>query len=315
MKFSKEIKVGLFAIFTITTLYLGFNYLKGIDFFSTTKKYYVIYKNVNGLSVSNPVRMNGFTVGRVSSIKMVQGVETKILVELDLNGDIVLGDSTVALLASEVLGGRFIALEGDDYTHPIEKGDTIQGRLDTGIEDILKEAGNLETTINKINLTLDNFAGSSKSLTSLFTKLDKTPDRLNSTLLDVKKLIKGLDRRTDTLSTGLAHTIDSLNTAISDVKKLVGKFNNLELNKTLKQVDDALGKLSETLTKVSNEHGTLGKLMNNDSLYNNLNTMILNLDTLVNHLDENPKHFLGPLGQSKKRIEKDRRKEAEKSEK
>ena len=97
---SKEFKVGLIALVTGALLYYGFNYLKGVDFFSPTNKYYVIYETVDGLNRSNPVIINGLTVGRVSRIRLLQNGENLIMVELDIDETIILGDSTVASLTN-----------------------------------------------------------------------------------------------------------------------------------------------------------------------------------------------------------------------
>src|SRR3989337_3208196 len=109
MKLSKEFKVGLFMVITISLLYFGFNFLKGIDFFARTKKYYAVYSNVDKLTESNQIYLNGYAVGRVSDIQIQQRLN-RVLVELDIDSDIVLTDSSVALLNGELLGGRFIHL-------------------------------------------------------------------------------------------------------------------------------------------------------------------------------------------------------------
>src|SRR5690606_38669313 len=102
--------VGLFMVVAITLLYSGFNFLKGIDFFSSSNKYYAIYQNVDKLTESNQVFLNGYAVGRVSKIQ-IQQEKDRVLVELDIESDIVLTDSSVAILNGELLGGRFIQLD------------------------------------------------------------------------------------------------------------------------------------------------------------------------------------------------------------
>src|SRR5439155_20394285 len=92
-------------------LYFGFNYLKGVDFFSTTRKYYAIYDNIDQLAISNPVLVNGFAVGRVSNRKLVQGRFNHVLVEFEIEADIVLTDSTKAILNSELLGVKYVLLK------------------------------------------------------------------------------------------------------------------------------------------------------------------------------------------------------------
>src|SRR6187399_641999 len=109
MKVSKEFKVGLFMVMAIVLLYFGFYFLKGINFFSTSHTYYAFYENVDNLAESNQVRLNGYAVGRVSNIE-IQQRKNRVLVTMEIESDIVLGDSTTAVLNGELLGGRFIQL-------------------------------------------------------------------------------------------------------------------------------------------------------------------------------------------------------------
>jgi phospholipid/cholesterol/gamma-HCH transport system substrate-binding protein len=119
MKISKEVKVGLFMVVSLVLLYVGFNYLKGIDFFSATKKYYAVYTNVDKLMPSNQVYINGYAVGRVSRIQYQQQIN-KVLVEMEISSDIVLGDSTVALLNGDILGTKFIQLDVGSIANPLK---------------------------------------------------------------------------------------------------------------------------------------------------------------------------------------------------
>src|SRR5687768_2630623 len=125
MKLSKEFKVGLFMVVTITLLYFGFNFLKGIDFFSTSNKYYAVYHNVDKLTESNQIYLNGYAVGRVSNIQIQQQLN-RVLVELDIDSDIVLTDSSVALLNGELLGGRFIQLDVRAGGKKLKPKDTLR---------------------------------------------------------------------------------------------------------------------------------------------------------------------------------------------
>ncbi len=124
MKLSKEFKVGLFMVVAITLLYFGFNFLRGIDFFSSTNKYYVIYQNVDKLTESNQVFLNGYAVGRVSKIQIQQN-KNRVVVEMDIESDIVLTDSTFAILNGELLGGRFIQLDVGRGSRLLKPKDTV----------------------------------------------------------------------------------------------------------------------------------------------------------------------------------------------
>ena len=112
MKISKEFKVGVLVVIAGAIFYLGFNFLKGVDFFSPTRTYFVDYENIDGLTVSNPVVINGMTVGRVKELQLIPGKETKIVVTLDVDDQIPVNTITTAtLVSSDLLGGKMIVLD------------------------------------------------------------------------------------------------------------------------------------------------------------------------------------------------------------
>ena len=132
MKISKEFRVGLLAVISITILYLGFNFLKGIDFFSPNNTYYAVYDNIDGLNISNPVMINGFAVGRVSDIEILQARGNQLLVSLDVKDDQILGSGTRAVIKSDLLGTKAVHLDSIQVGSPLKDGDTLMSKLDKG---------------------------------------------------------------------------------------------------------------------------------------------------------------------------------------
>ncbi|MFT6854681.1 MAG: phospholipid/cholesterol/gamma-HCH transport system substrate-binding protein [Cyclobacteriaceae bacterium] len=308
---SKEFKVGLIAVIAGITLYYGFNFLKGVDFFLSTAKYYAIYDNVDGLTKSNPVIINGLTVGRVSQIRLKQDIKNKILVELTINQDIVLGDETVALLSNtDFLGSKGIILEVGSLTNKLEPTDTLISEVDKGIGQILEDAtpvaNNLNVTISRINDILIGLQGSGEKINDAIGNLNTTMSKVNIVLernkdIDIaellastNELIENLDRRTSQIKPILAK---------SDL--LMDSLNNLRLNQTLFAIERLVDNLNETVTLIQNPNSTVGRLMNDDSLYTNINKTMIDLDKLLIHMDQYPKHFFSPLGKSHDKIKKD----------
>jgi phospholipid/cholesterol/gamma-HCH transport system substrate-binding protein len=316
VRISKEVKVGLFMTFSIVLLYFGFNYLKGIDFFSKTSKYYAVYNNVAGLAVSNPVFVNGFAVGRVSDIKILQDRGNQVIIEIDINSQIRLGDSTKSVLKSDLLGSKSIELYIGRISKVLLPGDTLIAELDKGIAEIFAEsaqpvANNLESTIKKINAILDNLTGNSDKLNQLMIGFYETPILVNET-------IRNTNRNIDALSASVRGTTDRLNNTLSSTEPIIrnlkittDSIKQLELRKTLLQIQETISTLNETIEGFQRTEGTLGKLMNEDSLYVNINETMLSLDDLINHMNSNPKHFFAPFGKSSKRIQRNLRKEEE----
>jgi len=318
VKISKEVKVGLFMTFTIVLLYLGFNYLKGIDFLSKTSKYFAVYNNVAGLAVSNPVFVNGYAVGRVSNIQILQDRGNKVLVEIDINSQVRLGDSTKAVLKSDLLGSKSIELYIGNIYQILLPGDTLIAELDKGIAEIFAEsaqpvANNLESTIKKINAILDNLTGNSDKLNQLMIGFSETPILVNETIRNTNKSIDELKTSVQSTTERLNTTLRSTDPIIQNLKITTDSIKQLELRKTLLQIQQSIANLNVTLEGFQRTDGTLGRLMNEDSLYMNINETLLSLDDLINHMNNNPKHFFAPLGKSTKRIQRDLRKEEERS--
>lgn len=311
MKLSKEFKVGLFMVIGITLLYFGFNFLKGTDFFSSSKKYYAIYTNVDGLTESNQVLMNGYAVGRVSKIE-IQQLKNRVIVQLEIASDIIITDSSTALLNGQLLGGRFIQLMHGIGGRQLEAKDTIPAGVAKGLMDLLTEsaepvASNLQTTIKKVNVILDNLTLNTRRLDTLFANLQPTPKILNRTL-------DNANTNMTQLTTSVKSVAGNLNTALNDLKPTLANFRTVsdslkavELNTSMRKVQTSLAKLNETLTRLNSGDNTASKLLTEDTLYVNLNKMLKSIDSLANHFNKNPKHFMAPLGKTQKQIEKEQK--------
>lgn len=313
---NKEFKVGLFVAASLVLLYLGFNYLKGIDFFSSTNKYYAVYDNIDQLDVSNPILINGFVVGRVSKIKILQERQNKILVELDIDSDVMLGDSTKAILNSDFLGGKSILLSIGKITKRLKPNDTVQAEVAKGMFDVISEtatpvADNVQTTLRKFNLIIDNLSKNSQQLELIFSKLLVTPDLINETLRTTNGKVEDLSGNFKEVAVNLNGTLNELKPTLANFKTISDSLSQLQLNETIMKTQQTLAKLNETLNKLNAGDNTASKLMTEDSLYVNLNNLLLHLDTLTTNFNNNPNHFLAPLGKSSKKIERDRRREQE----
>ncbi|MCZ6900472.1 MAG: MlaD family protein [Bacteroidetes bacterium] len=306
MNISKEVKVGLLAVIALTILYFGFNYLKGIEFLKPTKTYLAVYDNVAGLSVANSVTINGFAVGRVSEIKIMQNRDNKILVAIDLNKEIVLGDSSVAFLTSDFLGSTSIDLRLGNNLRPLEDGDTLIGQLDKGIAEILQESAvsvgdNLQLTIRRINTILDSLSGSTNNIKTSLDNLAFISTDLRQIIHTNKDSIPKILENTNNLISDMRARIRSLKPIVDKFDQLADSLNDLSLSETVNRANITLENLNLALERVNSGQGTIGKLLVNDSLYNNMNKTLENLDKVLIHLDLDPNYFFAPLGKKKKK--------------
>jgi phospholipid/cholesterol/gamma-HCH transport system substrate-binding protein len=313
---TKEFMVGLFIAIAIVLLYFGFNFLKGIDFFSRTNKYYAVYENINQLAISNPVLVNGYPVGRVSKIRILQEKHNHVLVEFEIESDIVLTDSTKAILTSELLGGKSILLKIHPSQKKLQPGDTLHAEVAKGMFDMLSEtatpvATDLQTTLRKFNDIIDNLSKNSKQLDLILTNFQATPGLLNTTLITANGKINDLSGTFKSVAENLNGTLNELKPTLTNFKTLSDSLKMLKLNQTLTKTQQTISSLNQTLSRLNKGDNTMSKLMTEDTLYVNLNKLLRSLDSLAVNFNNNPKHFLAPLGKRKSKIDRDRRKEQE----
>lgn len=312
---SKEIKVGLIAIVSGALLYYGFNYLKGVDFFSSTNKYYAVYENVDGLVKSNPVIVNGLAVGRVNKIRLLQEQDNLILVEMDIDESITLGDSTVASLTNtDLLGSKGIVLKIGPLTSELEPGDTVKSYLDPGLSKLFETvdpvANNLNTTITRVNEILLGMKGSGEIIAETLAEVKKTTLGINEMIAQNKYEVAKITARTASMIEKLNRKLDNIDPILAKTEGVLDSLNGLKINETLMSIKATVDNLNETVTAFKNPDGSLGKLINNDSLYNNLNQTVMDLDKLIIHMDQYPKHFFSPLGKKHEKVMKDLEKNA-----
>lgn len=309
MMISKEVRVGLFMVVGLVLLYLGFNYLKGNDFFSTRNKYYAIYDNVDQLMPSNQVYLNGVSVGRVSRIQIDQAKE-RVIVEFEIASYVVLNDSSEAILNGDFLGTKFLQLTVGHSKKVLSPNDTVRATVAKGITDFLEEnaapvASNLQTTLRKLNTILDNLSKNSEKLDEIFDGFKSTPQRINHTIDNANLHLASLTDSIQYLTSNVNATLRQLNPTLKNFEVFSDSLKAIEVNAALEKIKESLTKLNATLDMLKAGDNTASKLMTEDTLYVNLNRLLLSLDSLAVHFNENPKHFLGPLGKSKKKIQKD----------
>ena len=303
---SKELKVGLLAIVAGVLLYFGFNYLKGIDFFSGTNKYYVNYDHISGLTVSNSVIVSGLTVGRVSDITLDQR-RNIIVVQLDVNQRITIGEGAIATLAnSDLLGGKAIQLNAGNIDKPINPGDTIEGKIDDELAVLLEStedvAVSLGVTIGGINEILKDMEGSGIKIKSTFEGLDSTLAAVNDILRDNRTEVAETIAEMKVTAVEIRNSVSRIAPILEKTDILLDSLNQIELRSTLSKTDSLIVSLTETVNMFKTNDGTLGKLMSEDTLYTNLNQLLIDLDKLTNHFNDYPRDFLKPLGRKKKKL-------------
>jgi phospholipid/cholesterol/gamma-HCH transport system substrate-binding protein len=331
VKITKEAKVGLFVAVAITLLYFGYNFLRGKKIFSTYNTYYVIYNNVEGLVTSTPVYVNGFKVGQIEDISMPDMLKTdSILVKILIQGKIQIKSNSIALVTkSGLLDGNVISINFDDKSSTIlTDGSYINGARE---EDLFTSINNLvspiKTKSEQVLVTLDKVLG---SLRQVFN--EKGTQNLTNSVVDLSGALHALRLTSESLNKIVNENGNSISKTLGNVQLISNNFakNNDEINRTIKN----FGKLSDSLansdikgtienlsivtkelaaitSKMNKGEGSLGKMMNDQELYDNLNKSTKELNLLLKDMQRYPGRYVnvsvfgGPSKKADAKREKD----------
>ena len=297
MKISKEVKVGFVSIFAIAMMAWGINYLKGTNIFFKSTSVYAIYPKVPGLAVSSPIIINGVHSGVVDDIYFHPDKSSKVIVKLNIseNGLKIPKNSVAELISTDFMGSKAIGLKLGDSQEDLKSGDTLQSEFEVSMladfsEQMLpiKDKAEhlmltMDTAVVKLTTTLENING-------MFTNQNKR--NLALALANLKTTLEGFEE----LSRSLNYTVkNKVNPTMDKFGALADSLKALEIQKTLTLAQSALNNMSAVMEKMNKGEGTMGKLMNNDSLYNNLTGATLQMEELLEDIKLHPKRYFRVL--------------------
>ena len=280
MKYSRELKVGVLAIICLVILYFGFNFLKGINIFSPTKVYVGTFDRINGLTAQAPVYIKGYQVGLVESIQYDFKQNPAFTVNVSIDKTIELPRGTqMALVADGLLGGGAIELQLPTMPNramPYQKGDTLPTQIVPGLIDNLQTGllANLDSLLAEANTLLAslNDQMSEGSLYATLQNIEQITQNLAISSKDLRALTH--NQLPDIMDKADA-TIQGLNDIVDDVKAV-------DIQGTVGMVDSTLSTLNAAL---QSQEGTVGMLLNDKTLYDNLNNALLDLDQALLNVD------------------------------
>ena len=283
---TKEVKIGIAGIAALCILVYGINYLKGIHLFKPTSYFYVKFENVNGLTKSSPVFADGYSVGIVRNLYYDYTHPGNVVAEIDVDPDLRIPKGSTAELATEMLGGvRMNLLLANNPREKYEIGDTISGNLNNGM---LEQVSNLMPQIEKMLPKLDSI------LTSLNTVLGDPA--IPATLHNVQSLTASITNTSRQLEKVMSNDIPQLtgklNTIGDNFATISNDLKEIDYAAAMQRVDSTLANVKIITDKLTQKDNTVGLLLNDPALYNNLSSTAANAASLLEDLKSHPKRYV-----------------------
>lgn len=305
MKISKEVKTAILVLSGIALLFFGINYLKGENILSSSRVYFAEYDNVEGLANSTPVTINGLNVGKVIDIGFKQDGSGKLLVKLLVDNDYQFSkNSTAEVYETGLIGGKALAIvPAFDQAGVAEDGAFLKGAVKSGLTDLVNEKlsplqnkiegamSSADTLLINLNDVLDeqtksNLKNSIAALTTTINSFKNTSSSLNNLMKNNQDKIQSILTNAETATTNLTQMTASLSTS--------------DLGQTVKNLESTLKNFDGILANLQNGEGSMGKLLKDDDLYNNLEGATQELQSLLLDFKLHPNRYTRIL--SKKEI-------------
>lgn len=287
--FTHEVKIALVAVMGIVVLFIGLEFLKGLNVFSSASEYYACFKDVEGLSASSPVYANGYRVGVVKKIKYDYNQPDKIVASLQLDNKLSVPRGTEAEIASDLLGNVKLELKfGSNPLDLLQVGDTLKGGVKKGTMD---KAANMVPQIEAMLPKLDSILSSvntllaDPSVANSLHNVDVITAHLAITTNELNKL-------TASLNQNMPQMMAKANGVLENTEGLTRQLNAIDVASTMKKVDATLSNVEQMTASLNSKDGTLGLLMHDPSLYNNLNATMYDADQLMIDFKAHPKRYI-----------------------
>jgi phospholipid/cholesterol/gamma-HCH transport system substrate-binding protein len=295
LKLTREIKTAILVISSILLFFWGYNFLKGKNLFDNSKKLYVVYNNVAGLENSAAITLNGLKIGKISSIKIQP--DGKLLVELQIVNDFPIAKSSIAeIYDSGLVGGREVAIkpnfEDKNYT---VSGDYLKGSSKLGLTDALAEQ--IVPLKDKVEVLLQNANVLFTNVNEILDEkgkanLKNTLAELNQTMIQFSGASKSLNQILGANKSKLDATFTNLDKTVANFEVISDSLANANLGQTVRNLEKTLANVDKLMSDIEKGKGTMGKLMKDETMYNNFSKASSELELLLQDLRLNPTRYI-----------------------
>ena len=295
MRLSKEIKAAFFVLSTILLFIFGFNFLKGSSLLDKQKTIYAVYDEVDGLLVGANVMINGLSIGNVTELDFLPN-STKILVTIKVKDKLNFSSkSTASIYETGVLGGLAISIEPIFERESIVKtGDTLNSSVRPGLTELINRqieplSRQLQSTITSVDSI---FTGASNVLNrQTQEEIKESINVLTSAIKAINNSSIIIEKTLTNKNTQINNTIDNFEKISSNLSEVSNELNSFGLSSLLSNLEVSVDGISSIVNKLDSDKSTIGKLINEDEVYNNLNSSIESLNSLISDIKANPKNM------------------------
>ncbi len=322
MKISKEVKTGILVVIAIALCVYGFNFLKGKDIFSSRDIYYAVYPQVGGIVEANPVQLNGFKVGRVKKIELLDSTGRLLVTMAISDQNLRIKKGTVArIVSSDLLGAKAIELVMGNSVEYVKDGDTLTSDIEASLQESVnasvkplkdkaeKLIGSIDSIMVVVQAVLDkttrdNLSQSFDNIKHALETFDRTAMRLDTMIASERYKISNIFSKVESISTNLANNNDKISDAIRNFASISDTLAKANLTKTIENANNALGQASSVMEKINKGEGTAGLLVHDRKLYDNLTAASGSLDSLLKDMNDHPKRYFSVFGRDKSKKKK-----------
>lgn len=287
--FTKEVKIALVAIVGVVILFFGMNFLKGLNLFSSTDDYFIEFKDISGLSSSSPIYADGYQVGTVKDVvyDYTNTKPTRVVVAIDKAMRIPEGSS--AEIVSDMMGNvKVNLLLANNPRSRVMPGGTIKGDVNSGL---MSQVGSMLPAVEAMLPKIDSILASVNALLA-DPALAQSLHNVQTITQNLTVSSAELNKLMATMNHGVPTLMAKANSTLDNTDRLTANLAGLDLASTKQQIDNTLANVQQLTGKLNNNNGTLGLLMNDPSLYNNLTATMRDADSLVVNLRQHPKRYV-----------------------
>lgn len=304
MSLSKEVRIGILITAALLVFFTGFYFLKGSSLFSNEKTYYCFFKDIQGLQGSSNVQIRGLNVGRVSGTQLIDNKGVKVSIAIASNIEVPQG-TVAALTSSDLLGTKVIKLELGSGPGQIEKGQELPTVLEGGIIDnlssqmspLLANIQGMISTLDTLLVGVNNIVNkeNQQAISSSLASLNATTANIAALTQNLKQQsgeINGIIHNTNSITANLAKNNDKVEHIINNTAMATDKLAKAPIKETFDALQKSATELQGILTKINNNQGSMGALVNDKALYNNLTASLATLNVLMADLKEHPSKYV-----------------------